>query len=338
MKVAICYNLVPTQLRRGEAIDRLSEEGAAEEAQSVRQALLALGHTPQTIPLGVDIGAFVATLQSTAPDVVFNLCEGYWGDSSKELHIAALFELLGLPYTGSAPLCLGLTQDKALTKDILSRHSLATPPYQIVPAGGEMPVDHTLRFPLIVKPRSEDASLGVTAASVVTDATALARRIRYVHVTYQQDALVEEFIDGREFNAAIVGETPLPLSEIVFQPGLRHAIVSYEGKWLTESDDYLRTIPACPADLPGALAERLQNLALQACRLFGCGDYARVDLRLRDDIPYILEINANPDISPEAGLARAAAAAGLPYPLLIERILARALQRKEAIDATAANI
>lgn len=338
MKVAVCYNLVPPQLRRGEASDRVSEEGAAAEAVAVREALRELGHQALPIPLGADLAGFVTALRTAAPDLVFNLCEGFWGDSGKELHVAALYELLGLPYSGSAPLCLGLSQDKVLTKDLLVRHGLPTPPYRLVPVDSPLPGDLDLPYPLIVKPRSEDASLGVTAESVVADRAALARRVRYIHATYQQDALVEEFIAGREFNAAILGTTPLPLSEIVFQPGLSQAIVSYAGKWVTTSSDYQRTVPACPASLSPPLAERLQEIALQAYRLLGCRDYARVDLRLRDERPYILELNANPDISPDAGLARAAAAAGLPFPRLIERILALTLQRKESSHAAAAAV
>lgn len=339
MKIAVCYNQVPPKLRRGETTDRVSEEGAAEEAQAVRQALVELGHAAHPIPLGGDVGQFVASLRTAAPDLIFNLCEGFWGDSGKELHVAALFELLGVPYTGSAPLCLGLTQDKALTKDILSRHQLPTPPYRIIPVGETLTFDLDLTYPLIVKPRAEDASLGVTAESVVADRTALARRVLYVHATYQQDALVEEYIAGREFNAAILGTTPatpLPLSEIVFQPGLPQAIVSYDGKWLTQSEEYRQTVPVCPALLTASLSDKIRQVALKAYQILGCRDYARVDIRLRDITPYILEINANPDISPDAGLARAAAAAGLPFPRLIEQILNFTLQRKELPHAATA--
>lgn len=338
MRVAVCYNQVPPKLRRGEASDRVSEEGAAEEALAVRQALLDLGHDAVPIPLGADIVRFVESLRTAQPDLVFNLCEGFWGDSGKELHVAALLELLGLPYTGSAPLCLGLTQDKALTKDLLTRQQLPTPPYRLVALGDPIPDCTELNYPLIVKPRAEDASLGITAESVVADPAALARRVRYIHATYQQEALVEEFIEGREFNAAILGNVALPLSEIEFQYGLRHAIVTYDGKWLEHSADYRQTVPACPAPLPAELSRRVQDVALRAYRFLGCRDYARVDLRLRGTTPYILEINANPDISPDAGLARAAAAAGLPYPRLIERILDFTLQRKELPHAATATV
>lgn len=332
MKVAVCYNRVPPKLRRGEAADRISEEGAAEEAKAVRRALRELGHDAELVPLGSDPGKFLAALRTAKPAAVFNLCEGFWGDSRKELHVAALLELSGLPYSGSAPLCLGLSQDKARTKDLLVRHKLPTPPYALIEPGASIQTLDDLVFPLIVKPRCEDASLGITHESIVEDSAALHARIRYIHQTYHQGALIEEFIAGREINAAVLGNGPgevLPPSEIIFQPGLPRAIVSYAGKWLEHSSEYAGTVPVCPAPLDQHDAVSIKEVALRAFALLGCRDYARVDIRLRDGIPYILEVNANPDISPGAGLARAAAVHGLPYPVLVERILDMTIKRKE---------
>lgn len=338
MKIAVCYNEVPPRLHKGEAFDRISEAGAASEAQAVSQTLKALGHESVLVPVGADIATFIAVLHQEKPALVFNLCEGFWGDSSKEMHIAALLELLDIPYTGSGPVCLGLTQDKARTKDLLSQHHLPTPPYLLVETGAPCPSsrDHNLAYPLMVKPRSEDASLGITADSIVADATALTARVAYIHATYRQAALVEEFIDGREINAAILGAPPaesLPLAEIEFRPGLVHPIVTYDGKWLEESSEYQQTVPVCPALLDAQTEQRIKDVALSACQLLNCRDYARVDIRLRDGQPYILEINANPDISPDAGLARAASAAGYSYPQMIENILTMALTRKELTHA-----
>ncbi|HBT82867.1 MAG TPA: D-alanine--D-alanine ligase [Desulfuromonas sp.] len=338
MKIAVCYNEVPPRLRKGEAADRISEAGSASEAQAVSRVLKALGHESVLVPVGADIATFIAALRKEKPTLVFNLCEGFWGDSSKEMHMAALLELLDIPYTGSGPLCLGLTQDKARTKDLLARHQLPTPPYLLVEPGAPCPSsrDHNLAYPLMVKPRSEDASLGITADSIVADAAALAARVTYIHITYRQAALVEEFIDGREINAAIFGNTPaesLPLAEIEFRPGLLHPIVTYDGKWLEESSEYRQTVPVCPALLDTRTEQRIKDVALSAYQLLNCRDYARVDIRLRDGQPYILEINANPDISPDAGLTRAASAAGYSYPQVIASILTMALTRKELTHA-----
>ncbi len=334
MKVAVCFNRVPPTLRKGQAQDRISEEGAEAEAQAVAAALQQLGHHAAFVPLGPDLAGFIAELQKAEPAVVFNLCEGFWGDSHKEMHIAALFELLGLPFTGSPALVLGLSQDKARCKDILARHGLPTPRYAVV-GNGNTDVGSAvagLHFPLIVKPALEDASLGISADSIVDNDGELRRRVRYVHEAYHQAALIEEFIDGREINAALIGGDPaeaLPLSEIRFLPGLKRPIVSYEGKWLETSAEYRQTQPCCPAELTPAETSRIGDVAGKAFALLGCRDYGRVDLRLRDGMPYILEVNANPDISPDAGLARSARAAGLAYTDLIERILHFALSRKE---------
>ncbi len=336
MNVAVCFNRVPSTLSKGEAGDRISEEGAEAEAKAVCKALRELGHTAALIAAGSDVAKLIDELRKTDPQVVFNLCEGFWGDSGKEMHVAALFDLLGYACTGAAALCLGLTQDKALTKDLLMRHSLPTPWYILVKTGEHCPKTHDLPYPLIVKPRFEDASLGITGDSIVTNEPDLIKRVAYVHATYRQGALVEEFIEGREINASVLGAAPfevMPLSEIRFDPGMKHAVVSYDGKWLEDSEEYAHTEPLCPAPLVPREEQLIRDVSLRACEILETRDYARVDIRLRDGIPYILEVNANPDISPGAGLARSAQAGGLSYPKLIERILAMALKRKEAADA-----
>lgn len=336
MKIAVCFNHAPAVPVRGEQQDRISESGAELQAEAVAAALRLLNHDPRLIPLGSDIAPFVAALQQLQPQLVFNLCEGFWGESSGEMHVAALYELLGLPYCGSTPLTLGLTQDKALTKDLLAAHGLPTPPYLLVSLGAALPELFRLHWPVIVKPCLEDASLGITEASIVSDTIALQERVQYIHERYRQAALVEEFIAGREFNAAVIGDLhpeALPVAEICFGEGLAQQIVSYAGKWLEDSYEFAATAPVCPAELSDQQRLVIQQVALQASQLLGCRDYARVDIRLRDGIPYILEVNANPDISPDAGLARAAAVAGYDYPTLIGRIVKMCLARMESPNA-----
>jgi D-alanine-D-alanine ligase len=336
MNVAVCFNRVPSKQHKGEPGDRISEEGAEAEARAVKKVLKALGHAPILVPLGSDIETFIGNLRSAEPEVVFNLCEGFWGDSRKELHVAALLDLLGYAYTGAAPLSLGLTQDKGRTKDLLLSHRLPTPKYVMVKPREHFPRTRDLVYPLIVKPRFEDASLGISAESIVETEKELRERIQYVHDTYRQGALVEEFIEGREINAAVIGNAPveaLPLSEIRFHSGLPRSIVSYEGKWLEESNEFAGTEPICPAPLKAKEEFLVRDVALRAFKILECRDYARVDMRLREGVPYILEVNANPDISPGAGLAKAARAAGISYQRLIERILAMTVNRKELLHA-----
>jgi D-alanine-D-alanine ligase len=333
MIVAVCYNQPAPTPRRGEPTDRIAEQGAVREAAAVAAALATLGHRAVTIPFGAEPAAFLAALRAATAELIVNLCEGVWGDSHRELHAAALLELTGLPVTGSSPLCLGLTQDKLRTKQLLLANNLPTPAFAVVRDGARLTADPGLRYPLIVKPRSEDASQGISETSVVDDRAALQEQIRYVHRTYRQDALIEEFIAGREVNAAILGNRDqaevLPLAEIRFDPQLPRPIVSYAGKWLEDSSAYRGTVPVCPAPLAETAAAAVSAVALEAFASLGCRDYARVDIRLREGIPYILEVNANPDISPEAGLARSAAAAGLDYPALIGRIVELTLHRTE---------
>lgn len=338
MRVAVCFNQAPETPRLGEKRDLIAEQGASHEAHAVVKALRALKHHGNPIPLGHDIQAFARQLVDYRPDVVFNLCEGFWGDARQEMNVAGLFELLRLPYTGSRPLCLGLSQDKARSKDLLLQRGLPTPRYLLVRPGEQYPKVNNLDFPLIVKPRFEDASQGIDAASVVDTPQAALRRVRYIHDTYRQGALVEEFIDGRELNVAIVGDknlSVLPVAEIQFAEDLPRKIVCFDGKWAPGSKAYQGSTPACPAKLTAKQDLLIRDVALRAFKLFECRDYARVDIRLRDNTPYILEINANPDISPDAGLARAAKVSGLPYNQLIEKIAHSALERKEVPHATA---
>lgn len=337
MRIAVCHNIAAPLPLRGEACDRIAELGAAEEAVAVAAALTALGYRSAIVPFGSDPAVFLEQLSAVGAELIVNLCEGLWGDSHLELHATALLELTGLPVTGSGPLTLGLTQDKLRTKELLLANGLPTPRHFVAKYSEPPAAPSSLHYPLIVKPRSEDASHGITDASVVDDLPALLAQISYVHRVYRQDALVEEFIDGREINAAILGNDDeaavLPLAEICFDPALVRPIVSYAGKWLEDSPAYQGTVPVCPAQLAESDAIAARAAALAAFRVMGCRDYARVDLRLRDGIPYILEVNANPDISPEAGLARSAVAFGLNYPALIGRIIDAARRRTEKLHA-----
>ncbi|GAB4164622.1 MAG: ATP-grasp domain-containing protein [Geothermobacteraceae bacterium] len=331
MRVAVCHNLTPPELPRGEERDRLADAGVSEAAQAVHAALCALGHEAAIVPLGRNLDRFLEELRTFRPDVIFNLCEAFWGDSRREMHVAALFDLLGVPYTGSDALCLGLTQDKFRTKALLVQAGLPTPPFFLVQEGEKYPPIEKFRFPMFVKPPYEDGSQGISADSVVRNRKELMARVAYIHATYRQPALVEEFIDGRELNVAILGfrkTSMLPISEIIFPPGMNHRIVCFESKWQEESDLYHQVRGVCPAEL-GAREQLVINVAaLRAYKLLGCRDYARIDIRLRNQTPYILEVNANPDLSPGAGLARAAKAEGRSYQKLVARILDCALQRK----------
>ena len=246
-----------------------------------------------------------------------------------------------MPYTGSPPECLGLVRDKARTKWLLKWTGLPTAPFVCsrsrangCPASSRLST-WLANGPLFVKPATEDASLGIGPESVVTDWPALERQVETVAARYGA-VLIEPYIDGREFNVGVI-ELPelqcLPLAEIEFQTSgnLRWPIVTYEGKWAADSAADRATPVRCPAEVEPALADAIRGAALAAYRVTGCRDYARIDLRVdRSGNIFILEVNANPDAGPNAGLARMLRAAGIEYDSFVERLVGTAAARAYA--------
>lgn len=325
--VIILYNDTPS-LIKGEAVDLISEQGVVTCAQAVDQALSSQDLTTRLIPFS-DQAETALTEYSPADWVVFNLAEGSRARLYEEARIAWLLEARGYYFTGCCGRTLALTTNKALTKYYLTKIGLRTPSWWLFHTTSEVVKSNDYPFPLFVKPVAEDASLGIENSSVVYNLKSLQERVDYVIQTYQQAALVEEFIRGREFNIAAWGNPPqlLPLAEIDFQGIDAHdaRIVNYAAKWLDASHEYHHTPAICPARVPPKLQRSLARSALRALDCAGVRAYARVDLRLSEEnIPYILEINCNPDISPEAGFATAAASTGLTYQEMIAQILSNA--------------
>jgi D-alanine-D-alanine ligase len=334
LKVAILYNVFE-RLQKGEEKDILAEDGVLEEIGAVEEAVRLLGHQCFIMAIREEIFTVIHWLKEIRPDVVFNLCESVYGNTCWEMNIPALLDLFRLPYTGSSSLALGLCQDKGKVKDILTSQGILTPRYKIFDRG----VSHIRGniFPIIVKPLYEDGSLGISKESVVFDDEALARRMQYVIEKYHQPALVEEFIDGRELNVGLMemnGKTRvLPISEIDYSefPEGIPKICGYEAKWVSESVEYQKSKPICPAPLEWVMKKRVEHIALRVFRLFGCRDYARVDIRIdRDGKIYVLEVNPNPDISPQSGMTRAIKVQGMTYTEFIGGLIERALQRKSS--------
>jgi len=253
--------------------------------------------------------------------------------------VAGLLELLGIPYTGSDPFALGLALNKFHVKQILRSAGIPTARAFVCYPGQKAVIPRGMRFPMFVKPSRQDASLGINAKSVCRTAEQLQKQIRYIHKAYDQEALVEEFLDGREFNVSVVGDRHpevLAISEINFEglPEDEPKIVSYRAKWDEESPMFQFTVPICPADLPKRMENRIKSIAIRSSQCIGCRDYSRVDMRAdsRGNI-YVLEVNPNPDISPKAGFARAARAAGFSYTDIILRICEAAMERGAQVAA-----
>lgn len=329
LKVGILFNY-PTKPLRGENLDYLAEAEVLDQVQAVQEALRKLGFQHYEIPLKDDIEEAIRILKEHKPDAVINLSEGFLGDSSLEMHVPAILEMLSIPYTGSHPLALGLCQNKGLAKAVLKANNIPTPKYQVM--SGADALKRGLKFPLFVKPLREDASIGIAKSSFVRNMEELRNRVEYVNRVYGQPALVEEYIGGREFNVSILGnEEPmvLPISEIIFEFEGEPKIVDYAAKWLKDSEEYVKTRPVCPAKMDEKLKVAVERIALKAYKALGCRDYARVDIRLKEDTgtPYVLEVNPNPDISPEAGFVRSLKAAGIPFEEFVRRILGFALKR-----------
>ena len=355
MKVAIIYNEPRNTaaedhwLRRSDPSYRppsadfvdASEYGVLQQMQSIAAALNEHGHTVSVFSADDDPGRLCTFLSHERPDVIFNCCESILGQSKLEMNVAAMYELFGIAYTGSPTLTLGIALDKALTKSIFVANGIPTPKHQLFEEQSTrmspLPwkVDTNLRFPLIVKPVHEDASIGIDANAIVRDEASLLARVRFILNEFEQPALAEEFIEGRELNVAVIGASDetlltLPISEITFDavPEGMPRIVSYEAKWVEESPLYKTTVPVCPATLPASIEADARRIALDAARAVGLRDYGRVDMRLDDQGNlFVLEANPNPDISEDAGFMRAAHASGRSYAGTINEILDFAIER-----------
>jgi len=311
-------------------------------ALAVRDALRASELDAELIGIhGHDALAVFTRLLDDRPDLVFNLVESMAGDSRNEACVPPLLELYKLPYTGSDALALGSCLHKDRAKDLLSARGVPTPPARVLTESDlDDPALDRLDYPYFVKLVHEDASVGIEAANVARDRAALVTRARALIRTYRQPVIAERYIDGREINVTLIGNgadlAVLPLHEIDFaaMPADRPRIVSYAAKWDEAHVDYAGTKPVPLRAAPPAMIARIEEVARAAWHALGLRDYGRVDVRVdATGEPFVIDVNPNCDISPDAGVARSALAAGLDYPALIRRIVATAWQR--AVDGPA---
>ncbi len=327
--ILVIYNTVE-RVVRGEAHDLLAEQEVIQTAQAIAAALRAAGHRVIMAPVWEDIGA---VLEGYDPHdvLVFNLCESLGGRSEDEPKVPATLDQWGFHYTGSSGPTIATCLNKAQTKALLAQRGVPTAPYQVFYQPTD-PLNPDL-LPAIVKPLAEDASHGISRDSVVHTPRQLRERVDYILRTYQQPALVEAFIPGREFNVGIWGNGTLhvlPLSELDFSywtdPYQR--VCHYDAKWNPQAVEYYTMPVLCPAPVERELAARIREVALRAYRATGCRDYARVDLRVADGVPYVLEVNPNPCLAPDAGFFNAARVAGYGYAEMAERIVRLAWRRR----------
>lgn len=334
--VLVVYN-ISQELAKGEPQDIIAELGVIACARAVSGALEEAGYRVVPVPLQTDLEAALTSYPPTEY-VVFNLGEGLEGRLFEEARIAWALEAMGYRFTGSDGYAISRAVHKARTKALLAAAGVPTPPWRVFRDPAEVPDAPLpdLPFPLIVKPVAEDASLGVGPEAIVHNPEALRRRVAYVVECYRQTAMAESFISGQEFNVAVWSEPPqvLPLAEIDFSAfsDPLECIVSFAAKWLEDSFEYHHTPVVCPADVEPGLGELIAETALRAYEIIGCRGYARVDMRVADNVPYVLEVNPNPDLSPDAGFARAACAAGYDYTAMATHILSLALRQGDIYD------
>ncbi len=321
---------------------REAREDVLKVAAAVAPVLRAGGHVVDTIGVEQDLFAVHDAFQKRRPDLVLNLCESLAADARGEMLVPAVLDLLGVPYTGSSALSLALALHKNKAKEILTARGVPTPGFCMV----EHLEDLTrveLPFPLIVKPSREDASTGIDFDSVVYDKKGLGKAVTRVLRTFHQPALVEQYIDGREVYVPLLGNAPrrsLPLTEIRFGGetfATRPRVLSYRAKWHLESPE-CEDSPSHPAQLTPELEARCVEVALGAFEALECRDYGRVDLRVdAAGQPYVIDINPNCDLHPQAGFARAAEAAGISYGALALHLVDLAWERRHGNQAPRGN-
>ena len=302
-----------------------------EEYEHVAKALKRAGYRARALNLGNDLRKLERVLRRSRPDVIFNLVEFFHNDAELEAAVAALFDLYRIAYTGSPPFALGLCMRKALTKRVLQDHGVPTPRFKLF-YEPKVPKRLGLRFPLIVKPEWEDASTGVHKDSVVRDREQLAARVEHVYEEYGA-ALVEEFIEGRELHVAVWGNDEpemLPPVEFDFSdlPEGYPPIISYAAKWNPLAEVYHRIHTICPAPLTRRVLRKVENVAIHAYEATECRDYARLDVRLKGDSPYILEVNPNPDLTEGVSFMDSAERAGYSFEEALSRIVEFAAERR----------
>ncbi|MGH7603927.1 MAG: D-alanine--D-alanine ligase family protein [Gemmatimonadaceae bacterium] len=282
---------------------------------------------------------FPERLRQTKPDIVFNIAEGFHG-VNREAHVPAICEFYGIPYSGSDPFTLSLCLDKARTKQTLTFHGIPTPRFSVVRTYGEIGArTRDLGFPVFVKPLHEGSSKGITDANFCAEPAQLRRQIRFLLESYEQPVLVEQFLPGDEFTCAILGNgedaTVLPIVGMNFETLPRGAlpIYGFDAKFVWDRPENPLEIFQCPARITRKLQASIERVTLDAFRVLGCRDWARIDVRLdAAGVPNILEVNPLPGILPDPAdnscMPKAARAAGIGYDELIQSCLRYAAARQ----------
>ncbi len=330
-RVALVYNAYTNGIVES-AADSGSVRSLRLMIRAMARALKKGGNDVAVISLADDLRRFQRTLGRLKPDVVFNQYDDVVHGALYEMRVAALVRIMGYPITGSPPLGLGLSRYKYMCASLLQGAGIPIPlNTTLLERIGEVDGPKWV-FPLIVQPSQEHAGIGVSRDSVVRTKQELRGKVREILMKYHQPALAQQFLSGREFNVGLVGGKKLrvlPPAEVDYSrlPKKVPPIMSYAAKWIETSVEYQRISVTCPADIEPALAARISSTAAKAFRTIGGWGYGRVDIRLDDDlVPRVLEVNCNPCLDNDMGLARSARAAGISYSELLNLVIRAAFE------------
>lgn len=330
MKILVLFDVAsPADPNQVFSPESLKEQDKPTEA-SVLECLTRLGHSVETLAVFNNVTAIVEKLKACAPDIVFNLTESFYHDRSHEPNIPALLDLMHVRYTGSGPDALLLCKDKALAKKVLAYHHVHSPNFVV--SSHQHPLRRLRHFvyPAFVKPVGEESSDGISKASFVRDEKEAVERVRFIHQKFNCDALIEEYVEGRELYLSVLGNhrlTVFPPREIFFDqmPEDVPKFATYHAKW---NEKYrtkwgINNGPAKP--LPEGVEADLTQIARKVYRLLKIRGFGRIDVRLTPQGQvFVIEANPNPSLAQDEDFAQAAAAAGTGYDALIQEILSAA--------------
>ncbi len=331
LRVALIYNAY-TDSQPDEKADTGSLHYLRQMVRGIARGLRRMRHEVVVMPLAGDLSILQRRLDRLRPDIVFNQYDDVVHGALYEMRVAAFIRMLGYPMTGSPALALGLSRYKYMALSLLRGAGLPIPASTALIERLRDLDEHKWTFPLIVHAAQEHAGIGLDRNSVVETKTALRDRAREVLRTYKQPALVQHFLNGREFNVGLVGGRSLrvlPLAEVDYSrlPRSIPPILSYAAKWVETSVEYKRTTVICPARVDAEMTALINKTAIKAFQAVGGWGYGRVDIRLDENgEPVILEVNCNPCLDSGMGLARSAEHAGIPYPELLQMVLKAAFE------------
>jgi D-alanine-D-alanine ligase len=326
LKILALFDAIgPTTIDQDLSAELKTEDWKTEA--NVLKALGDLGHTAEHLAIFDDLDLLRQKLLSFGPDLIFNLADQFKNNRAFDQNIVSFLEMQGLPFTGCGPTGLTLCKHKGISKKVLSYHRIHTPDFVTIARGKRIARPRRLKFPILVKPLKEEASYGISQASFVEADEQFKERVQFIHEKYDNDAIAEEYIEGRELYVSILGNDRLqvfPIRELVFKevPPDEPKIATYKAKWDEEYRKRWGLRNRFAEGLDPAVAARIEQICKRIYRLLTIDGYARLDLRLTSNNEvYFIEANPNPILAEDEDFAQAALKASLPYPQLIDRIV-----------------